>query len=306
MRAKAAFYSGLAALVRSGMVLGDALGAMGGADGVPELAAAVRSGTPLAEAMAQQPRRFSEEETALVAAGEQTGRLDVVLDQIASILDKRRRAFSRFVNKIGYPLLVFHFAAVLMPFGVIVGLTGRLDIGLALTVGLVIIGGFWAAVIAASIAARDARKRARLRALFEAVPGLGSSLRHQRYALFATVLEASYEAGVTLGPGLRLAARAARAPDVDSAAQRVESGTPLREALPGSGMLPVALTARVATAEHAGELSAELRRIADEEFERSEIALDRTIGIASKGFYALMALAVFAYALFMIGRAYPF
>jgi type II secretory pathway component PulF len=285
------------------MVLGEALATMGG-EGVPELAAAVRSGTPLAEAMGRQPERYSEEEVALVAAGEQTGRLDSVLDQIAAILEKRRRAFSHFVNKIGYPLLVFHFAAVLMPFGLVVAFTGRLDIGLAMTIGGAIIGAFWAAVIAVSLAARDARKRARLRALFEAVPGLGASLRHQRYALFATVLEASYEAGVTLGPGLRLAARAARAPDAEGTAARVESGTPLREALPGSGMLPASLTARVATAEHAGELSAELRRIADEEFERSEIALDRTIGIVSKGFYALMALAVFAYALLMIGQAY--
>ena len=118
------------------------------------------------------------------------------------------------------------------------------------------------------------------------------------------MLEASYEAGVTLGPGLRLAARAAHAPDAEGTAARVESGAPLRDALPGSGMLPASLTARVATAEHAGELSTELRRIADEEFERSEIALDRTIGIVSKGFYALMALAVFAYALLMIGKAY--
>jgi type II secretory pathway component PulF len=268
----------------------------------PVIATTLQNGGTLADALRRAPHLFPAEEVALVEAGEETGHLDAVLDRIATIRDEQRRAWEKFKSHLWYPLLIFHFAVLLMPFAILTVTSGRMRIAAGLTVSVVILAIFWGAVVLLLLAARDARARARILATLEKVPALGASLQHQRAALFTTVLEASYESGVTLDRGLRLAAGTSGSSA--KAADRVADGMPLGEALKLEPILAAPLVGRLATAERAGALSDELRRIANEEFEAADRTLGLAVGFLTKGFYVLMVIAVLVYALFMIGKVF--
>jgi type IV pilus assembly protein PilC len=270
----------------------------------PAVVTALASGSTLADAMRRVPSSYPAEDVALVEAGEQTGRLDPILDRLAAMHERRRAALGQFKTQMGYPLLVFHMGALMVPFGLISVLTGRIQVGLSLTVTTLVLGAFWGTAIAVAIACRDARKQQKLRDLVEKVPGIGMSLRYRRRAVFTMVLEASYESGVKLDQGVRLAAQASQNTELDGVVERIAAGTPLGEALAGRSVLAATDVARLATAERAGELSSELQRLTTTAFENAEIALTRTVGIITKGFYTLLALGVFVYAMTVIGTAY--
>ena len=257
----------------------------------------LRLGNTLSEALGAHPLIFAPEEVALVKAGEETGRLDAILDRIAILREEVRQAQSHFVSNMIWPVLTFHVAALVMPIGLSAALTGRINFTLATTITTVIICGFWGLAIFGWITARTPVGRARMRAIAEMIPGMGSAVRHRRYALFATTLEAAYESGVTLDRGVTLAADAAGATGGALATQMIAAGKPLRDALPATSILPPHLLSRIAVSEQSGELSGELRRIATEEFSAARTALDRTITITTRGFYVLLAIAVFFYAL---------
>lgn len=270
----------------------------------PEIVAALSAGSTLADAMRRVPSTYAAEEIALVEAGEETGRLDPILDRLASMQERRHAAMEQFKTQMGYPLLVFHVAALMIPFGLVTVLSGQIQAGLAMTITTVILGTFWGGAIALVIACRDARTLKKLRDLVERIPGIGSALRYRRRAVFTLVLEASYESGVTLDRGVMLAGQASQDGGLTDVAQRIANGSPLGEALAGRSVLAATDVARLATAERAGELSAELQRLTTTAFEASETALTRTVGILTKGFYALLALAVFVYAMTVLGKAF--
>ena len=263
--------------------------------------ASIQAGSTLADALRRAPGTFLPEEIALIAAGEETGRLDAILDRLAEIRDESQQARSRFLTQIGYPLLIFHVAALAMPIGLVTLLTGRLNLTLTTTITVILVGGFWGAVLFGVGLMRTSVGRAKVRAFGEAVPGLGAAIRHRRQALFATVLEAAYESGISIDRGLTLAADASDTERAREAARLVAGGQPVGKALPASGALPGHLAARVANAELAGEMSLELRRIATEEFQAARTSLDRTIGIVTKGVYALLVVATLFYALTVLG-----
>jgi len=301
------FYTGLAGMLRAGLPVREAIaslrqtGSLHGPGGAA-VDASIQGGSKLSDALRRAPDLFLPEEIALVAAGEETGRLDAILDRLAELREEVRQARSRFLTQIGYPLLIFHVAALAMPIGLVTLLTGKLNFTLTSTITILILGAFWGAVIAAAIVMRTNAGREKVRRIGEVIPGLGAALRHRRFALFATVLEAAYESGVTIDRGLELAADASGTARARKAAALVASGKPVGEALPETGALPPALRVRIANAEMAGDLSAELRRIATEEFQAARTSLDRTVGIVSKGVYALLVVAVLFYALTILGN----
>ena len=262
-----------------------------------QIQATLRSGGTLADALSRHRLLFAPEEVALVRAGEETGRLDAILDRIAMLREEVRQAQSHFVSNMIWPVLTFHVAALVRPIGLISALTRRIDVALATTITSVVICAFWGTAIVAWFTMRTPAGRAQVRAVVEKIPGLGASVRHRRYALFATTLEAAYESGVNLDRGVTLAAQAAGASGGALATQLIAAGKPLRDALPGTAILPPHLLSRIAVSEQSGELSGELRRIATEEFGASRTALDRAVTISTRGFYVLLAVVVFFYAM---------
>jgi len=270
----------------------------------PAVAAAIANGGTLADALRRAPGTFAEADVALVEAGENTGRLDEVLDRLAGTHDAERRSWKQLRDQCRYPVLLFHVAAFCIPLGVVTLLSGRLRIGFCMSISIGAIAAFWIAWIAVMLSMRDPRIRARVQRRLASIPGFGAWHRHHRAAVVASVLEASYESGIKLDEALRVAAATAGAGDAEAAATLVEKGAPLGEALRAHPLLPAAITGRLATAERAGELGSELRRAAEEEFAEAERSLAHLAGVLSKGAYLLILAGAVVYILYVLGKVY--
>lgn len=89
-------------------------------DKVRELIIGVRSkvleGYGLAQAMAQYPNAFPELYRATVGAGEQTGRLDVVLEKLADYTEKQQQTRQKVQQALIYPLLMIIVSTAIISF----------------------------------------------------------------------------------------------------------------------------------------------------------------------------------------------
>ena len=289
-------YRGLASLLRAGLVPSEALRALRDNGTLRDplgtaLQESVAAGNPLSKALAAHVTDVTPEELAIVEAGETSGRLDQNLDRLAVLREVRRVETKRFWTSITYPLIVFHVAALLIPWTQTMmneGFAG-FTIGVWLARVLFILVPVYGAVILWHLMSRSPVWRRRQRTLVEALPGFGSAARHRRRAVFTSVLGAAYEAGVPLVRSTELAGNAAHVAKRDQVVAKVVDGQPLAVSVAGAGILKPATISLLATAEQAGELGAALERVAAEEALAADEILARTLTAAGKLVYLVIA-----------------
>src|SRR6187549_3469456 len=83
---------------------------------VSELRADVEGGLLLSEAMSRHPRIFSRLFVSMVEAGEAAGILDVVLDRVATQIEKETQIKRRVKGAMVYPIVVLTFATLVLIF----------------------------------------------------------------------------------------------------------------------------------------------------------------------------------------------
>jgi type II secretory pathway component PulF len=301
------FYRGLASMLRAGVLIPAAADELARNGTIPlslanSIHTRVGGGERLATVLADRTGEFPPEDVAFISAGEETGRLDSALDRLADLHDQRRQMWVRFRNQSIWPVIILHVAFFAVPIA-LMGFKAFAK-GHTTTVSFVLIILFWALVVLFLLGRDRADLRVRLRSVIEYVPGFGAAARHQRHSLFAAVLEASHETGLTLDHGARLAGEASGTPAATAAALQVSKGVALGTALAQTQALTPELTSRIATAETSGELSEELRRIAAEERASAESAMDRAVTISTRGAYALLALGTLFYALYILSGVF--
>ena len=89
----------------------------------PKLLDTMKGGATLSEAMEAFPRLFSPLECNLVRVGEDTGNSVMAFTALADWYEFRNRLRSQLISGLLYPIMVYHVAAVLIPFVSVV--TGR-------------------------------------------------------------------------------------------------------------------------------------------------------------------------------------
>ncbi|MHC4667960.1 MAG: type II secretion system F family protein [Planctomycetota bacterium] len=291
-------YAGLAALLRAGVVTGEAVAQLRTTGLLPDpvggaVAESVSRGRPLSEGLACFPDEIPGEDVAFIEAGEATGRLPESLDRLALYHDERRRAARRLLTRAGYPLLIYHLAAFLTPLPGAMAADGRLFGPSWLVTMVALLLPLYAGVAVVLALQRKERGRRWLRRILSALPGFGAAARHRRRARLAAVLGAGYEAGIRIDRALASAAA-------------VAEGTPLAVALAATAAVPPRLVGRLRTGEEAGELTGVLDAIAAEESETAEMLYARSMGILARLLYVAVALWVLFYALSTLVKAYSF
>ncbi|MFN3713208.1 MAG: type II secretion system inner membrane protein GspF [Alcanivoracaceae bacterium] len=283
----------LATLIRSGMPIEQSLTAVARQAGNPRVEriilavrARVLEGHSLAGSLAEFPRAFPEMYRATVAAGEQSGHLEQVLEQLAEYLETRDDTSRSVTQAMIYPAFIMGFSTlvivVLMTYVVprmvdvftnqgreLPGLT-RFMIGLSdffrdwfliVTVALVV------AAILFARAMREPGFRLRVHTRLVAVPLLGPILRAADSARLASTLGILGRAGVPLVEALAISAQVvgnlAIRQAVTQAASRVREGGSLSRALEKSGYFPPMMVQMIASGEASGELDQMLTRAAD-------------------------------------------
>lgn len=113
----------LATLLAAGIPVEEALRGVGeqtDKDKIRQLIIGVRSkvmeGYALAQAMAEYPHAFPELYRATVAAGEQTGRLDVVLEKLADYTENQQQIRQKIQQALIYPILMIVVSTLIISF----------------------------------------------------------------------------------------------------------------------------------------------------------------------------------------------
>jgi general secretion pathway protein F len=319
----------IAGLVTSGLPLERALAALTDEAEDPRqrhllatLRAEVNAGATFARALAQHPREFSHVYTAVIAAGEQSGALGAVLDNLADDLEARESLKGKLIGASLYPAIVSLVAVVIVLFlvtyvvpqvaSVFAGSKRALPF---LTVAMLAIssavrqwGWLGALVLLASgtglaLSRRHETLRLAQDAAWLRLPLVGRLARGYNAARFAATLAMLAGAGVPILKALQTAAetlhnRAMRADALD-ALVLVREGAPLASALGGKKRFPGLLAMFARLGEQTGQLPLMLQRAAQQlgaEVQRRAMQmttiLEPLLIVAMGGIVMLIVLAV--------------
>ena len=321
-REQALILGQLATLLRAGEPLVDALSALGGADQprplrrvLMSVRARVVEGQSLATAMDAFPRHFPDIVRASVAAGERSGRLVQVLDQLAAHALRRERVGRGLWAALLYPVLL-----ALMAVLVVAGLLGyvvprivtvfdnfqqELPLATRWLIALsdfVSAWGYWLmlgllAVLAGLLwLGRNPVRRARWQGWLARLPVLGRLVRASEAARFTRTMAILLASAVPMVQALRVSSRVvttlpARA-SIEHAAARVREGVSLGAALRQGGWLPPVVLQLVDSGERSGELAELLERAADIQEQDMDASLNVITGLAQPVLILLVGLMV--------------
>lgn len=285
----------LSTLIHAGLPLEEALGAVAAQSAkrhVSSVLLAVRNrvteGHALATALSAFPRAFPELFRATVAAGERSGHLGHVLEQLADYTEARHASRQKIQLALVYPLilLIASFAIVGFLLGYVVPDVVKIFVNsgqplpvltqamIALSTGLRDYGWLLLLLVLAAFgAARWALLQPALKlrwhALLLNVPMVGGVLRAMEAARFASTLSILGKSAVPLVDALEISATvianlAIRHRMLD-VARTVREGATLASGLERSGDIPPMMLHLIASGERAGELDSMLARAAEQQ-----------------------------------------
>lgn len=204
---------------------------------------------------------------ALVQAGEQSGRLDVVFKQLAEYYNERAILLRRSLSDLAYPALILHMAIFIFPLIDYVR-TGNGKMFLLKTIGVLI--PMYLAIlfmIKAMQSRRSASWRAFVEKVLRPVPVLGSARQNMALSRLAATLEALLNAGVNIIQAWELAAEASGSPalltTVAGWRPRLEGGQTPSEIVSASRQFPELFANFYHSGEVSGQLDDTLRRVRD-------------------------------------------
>jgi len=298
-----------ATLIRSGLPVEEALQAVSQQTEKPRIKSmlvAVRSrvmeGQSLAAAFDDYPRVFSDLYRATVAAGEQSGHLEVVLDRLADYTDGRQALRQKVFLALIYPVLVIVVAlcVVILLLAYVVPQVVQVfeNIGQELpllTRGLIATSDFVrgngiallliiiALIVGFRLLLRKPGPRRRYHRLQLAMPLLSRLVRGLNAARFARTLSILTESGVPVLESLRISSQVVsnlpmRA-SVEEAARLVREGSSLNKALERSGYFPPMTIHLIASGETSGKLEIMLDRAASSQERELESVMQTVVGL---------------------------
>lgn len=253
---------------------------------VMNVRAQVLEGHSLATALNTYPSAFGQMYRSTVAAGEQSGYLHAVLDNLADHTEQRFESVRNVQMALFYPILLFVVSiaiiAGLMVYVVpkIVGVFERAGNELPfLTTALIDISGFlrgnwWViaiAVVAIVLLAQWLLRQSEFRLGWDhrklKLPIAGKLVRSGNASRYASTLAILSSSGVPLVDAMHIATEVVTNSwlkrRLGEAVQRVSEGSSLRAALEGVRYFPPMLLHMVASGEASGQLDSMLAKVAD-------------------------------------------
>ena len=257
----------------------------------------VSSGTGLAGALEKHPAHFDELFCSLVASGENSGTLEVMLDRVATYKEKTEALKAKIKKALTYPIAVIvvaivvtgillvkvvpQFAETFQSFGS--DLPGFTLFVLRISEWVqswwfIMLLGFFAAGYVFSQAKRRSKRFADgIDAVALKLPIIGSVVHDAVIARFSRTLSTTFAAGVPLVDALESTAGAAGnaiyAQGIRRIRDDVTSGTALAISIRTTGLFPTMLLQMTAIGEQSGSLDDMLGKVAD----HYEAAVDNAV-----------------------------
>ena len=246
----------------------------------------IEAGSSLSEGIARHPRVFSDFFMNMVRAGESSGRLDEILDRVASYLEKVNTLQQKVRASLFYPAFVTVLAMGITSFLLIVivpkfkeiftALGGQLPVPTQVLLNLSVFMGryfVWelAALIALVVGFRTyigtPAGRYQFDQLTLQVPIIGKLMQRFVIARFARTLSTLVKSGVPILSSLEIVAKTSGNKVVEravlAARASIKEGENISNPLSHSKVFPSMVTRMIAVGEKTGELEKMLTKIAD-------------------------------------------
>jgi type IV pilus assembly protein PilC len=246
----------------------------------------VEGGATLANAMRGFPNVFDDLTTNMIEAGETGGILDIILQRLATYVEKAVRLKAAVKSALIYPVAVVGIAGLIVAallkwvVPIFANLFAGLGVSLPLPTRIVIglsafIGTFWWVIIAGmigiSFGLKQIRKTPRGRYYFDKIllhlPIVGSLLRKIAVGRFTRTLGTLITSGVPILEGLAITARTSGNAVLEEALMKVrkaiEEGRTIVDPLRECGVFPNMVTQMIGVGEATGAMDSMLQKIAD-------------------------------------------
>jgi general secretion pathway protein F len=299
----------LATLVKSALPLEEALLAVSQQTEKPKVRnimlgvrSKVMEGHTLADSLAEFPNSFPELYRATIAASEQSGHLDAVLERLADYTENRQQLQSRTVGALLYPVLLFVVCVAIIAFLLVTVVPKVVEVFRnseaelpLLTQALIAGSDFmreWGLVVvmATGVAAwlfrrwlRAESNRRRWHELLLRTPLVGKIVRGSNTARFARTLSTLTASTVPVLDALRISGEVVTnlpmKGAVADAAVRVREGAPIGRSLGQSRLFPPMMIHLISSGETSGELDTMLERAAQHQERELDAVLQAMVGL---------------------------
>ncbi|HEV2987071.1 MAG TPA: type II secretion system F family protein [Candidatus Angelobacter sp.] len=246
----------------------------------------VEGGSTLSNAMRLYPKIFDDLTTNMVEAGEAGGILDIILQRLATYVEKAVKLKSAVKSALIYPVSVISIATLvvglLLKYVVPIfanmfsgmGVELPLPTRIVVNISNLIQWGWWIAIllmVGFVVGIIQLRKNPRGRYLFDrfllTIPIVGDVLRKIAVARFTRTLGTLITSGVPILEGLAITARTSGNAVLEDALMKVrkavEEGRTIVDPLKESGVFPNMVTQMIGVGEATGAMDAMLQKIAD-------------------------------------------
>ena len=316
----------IATLVAAGLPIEEVLKAVGQQcekDRLASMVMAVRSrvveGYSLADSLAEFPHIFDDLYRAMVASGEKSGHLEVVLNRLADYTERRQQLKSKMAQAMIYPTVLTTVAigviSILLAAVVpkVVGQFEHMGQELPATTRFLIAASdfvqlYGVFVVAAIALLLVVFKRALKNPLFRMrydtallkMPVIGKVSKGLNTARFARTLSILSASAVPLLDGMHIASEVLQnvrvRSAVDDATARVREGTSLGTALTNTKLFPPMMLYMIASGEKSGQLEQMLERAADNQDREFESNVNIALGV----FEPMLVVSMAAVVLFIV------
>jgi general secretion pathway protein F len=312
----------LATLVRSGLPLEESLLAVSQQSERPRVKSimiGVRSkvmeGHSLADGFADFPKVFPEIYRATVAAGEQSGRLDVVLERLADYTESRQQIRSKITGAIIYPAALTFFAVSIVTFllGYVVPMvvevfaTAKAELPIATRILIGVSNyirnyGLWTAIALGAAAVftyfrlQQPGPKRHFHLFLLRVPLLGRLVRGANTARFTRTLSILTASAVPVLEGLRIAGEVVTnvpmREAVVEASARIREGAPIGRSLAASRLFPPMTIHLISSGETSGAMETMLERAASNQERELDSLITALLGLLGPALIIGMGLFV--------------
>jgi type IV pilus assembly protein PilC len=288
----------------------------------------VEGGSTLANAMRQYPTVFDDLTTNMIEAGETGGILDIILQRLATYVEKAVRLRSAVKSALIYPVAVVSIAVLIVGALLkwVVPIFANLFAGLGVTLPLptrIVVGlsafvqTFWWIFLVGGVGlvfgVKQMRKHPRGRYYFDKgllyLPVIGTLLRKIAVGRFTRTLGTLITSGVPILEGLTITAKTSGNAVLEEALMKVrkaiEEGRTIVDPLRECGVFPSMVTQMIGVGEATGAMDSMLQKIADfyeEEVDAAtkdmlamlEPAIIGTLGVTIGGIVISLYMPLFA------------
>jgi type IV pilus assembly protein PilC len=246
----------------------------------------VEGGATLANAMRQFPNVFDDLTTNMIEAGETGGILDIILQRLATYVEKAVRLKAAVKSALIYPVAVVSIAGLIVGallkwvVPIFANLFAGLGVNLPLPTRIVMglsgfVQGFWWIFLVGGVGIvfglKQVRKHPRGRYYFDKtllmLPVIGVLLRKIAVGRFTRTLGTLITSGVPILEGLAITARTSGNAVLEEALMKVrkaiEEGRTIVDPLKECGVFPNMVTQMIGVGEATGAMDSMLQKIAD-------------------------------------------